>query len=279
MAIITFKSNEIKETGQTLSIAAVATKMAIEHNYKILVISTDFQDKTLEDCFWEQEKAPKLFSGFMKPATVGVQSGIDELVRVISSNKTNPGIIKNYSRIVLRDRLDVMPGSKAKSNEEYERIAANYPEIIQLANNYYDIVLVDLGKRMSEQNANRIVEVSDIVVVNLTQRLKNIDDFVEIRESEDFYKRRNIMLLIGRYDSFSKYNTKNITRYLKEREPVGVIPYNTLYFESCSEGKIIDFFLKMRNIDNTDRNYLFVKEVGNFVSRIIYKIQELQMKI
>ena len=102
---------------------------------------------------------------------------------------------------------------------------------------------------------------------------------MEIRESDDFYKRRNIMLLIGRYDSFSKYNTKNITRYLKEREPVGVIPYNTLYFESCSEGKIIDFFLKMRNIDNTDRNYLFVKEVENFVSKIIYKIQELQMKI
>lgn len=45
MAIITFKSNEIKETGQTLSIAAVATKMAIEHNYKILVISTDFKTR------------------------------------------------------------------------------------------------------------------------------------------------------------------------------------------------------------------------------------------
>ena len=40
MAIITFKSNEIKETAQTLSIAAVATQMAIEHNVKILVVST-----------------------------------------------------------------------------------------------------------------------------------------------------------------------------------------------------------------------------------------------
>ena len=42
MAIITFKSNEIKETGQTLSVAAVATQIAIEHNYKVLLVSTNF---------------------------------------------------------------------------------------------------------------------------------------------------------------------------------------------------------------------------------------------
>ena len=37
MAIVTFKSNELKETGQTLSIAAVATQMAIEHIEKYLL--------------------------------------------------------------------------------------------------------------------------------------------------------------------------------------------------------------------------------------------------
>ena len=42
MAVITFCSNEIKETGQTLSMAAIASYMAIEHNYKILMISTGF---------------------------------------------------------------------------------------------------------------------------------------------------------------------------------------------------------------------------------------------
>lgn len=40
MAIITFWSNTKKETGQSMSIAAVATSMAIEHNYKILLVST-----------------------------------------------------------------------------------------------------------------------------------------------------------------------------------------------------------------------------------------------
>lgn len=40
MAIITFWSNTKKETGQSMSIAAIATSMAIEHNYKILLVST-----------------------------------------------------------------------------------------------------------------------------------------------------------------------------------------------------------------------------------------------
>ena len=49
MAVIAFWSNEEKETGQTMSMVALSTYMAIEHNYRILNISTSFKDKTLED--------------------------------------------------------------------------------------------------------------------------------------------------------------------------------------------------------------------------------------
>ena len=51
MAIIVFSSSEKKETGQTLTTAALATYMSIEHNQKMLIVSTDFNDGTLEDCF------------------------------------------------------------------------------------------------------------------------------------------------------------------------------------------------------------------------------------
>lgn len=279
MAIITFKSNEIKETGQTLSVAAVAAQMAIDHNYKVLLVSTNFKDKTLEECFWEVGKTAPLVNMMTKPAAVGMESGVEGLMRVMASNKTSPEIIKNYSKIILKDRLDVLPSPSVTEYREYENIEDAYPEILQLANQYYDIVLVDLSKRMSEEYAENIIQISDIVVVNLTQRLKSIDDFIELRDAEEFYRRKHIMLLIGRYDAFSKYNAKNITRYMKEKKPVKVIPYNTLYFEACSEGKIIDFFLRLKNIDEADRNYLFTKETTNVVNSIIYKLQELQMKL
>ena len=279
MAIVTFKSNELKETGQTLSIAAVATQMAIEHNRKILVVSTNFKDQTLENCFWEVGKTVNEVLNKDRKAAIGIESGVEGLMRVLASNKTSPEIIKNYSKIVLKERLDILPSPVTQEYSEYEDMLSKYPEMLKVANRYYDIILVDLSKRMPKHCADEIISMSDVIVVNMTQRLKSIDEFIELREQDEFYKRKNIMLLIGRYDNFSKYNVKNITRYLREKKNVSVTPYNTLFFEACSEGKIVDYFLSLKNIDESDRNYLFINEVNNNVTAIINKLQELQMRL
>ena len=132
---------------------------------------------------------------------------------------------------------------------------------------------------MHDNEKEGIINVSDVVIVNLTQRLKTINDFMELRENNDFYKGKNIMLIMGRYDAHSKYNVKNVTRYMKERKQLLAIPYNTLYFEACSEGKAIEFFLRLKNLEEGDRNRIFVDEANRADDAIIYKLQELQMKI
>ena len=47
MSIVTFWNNEKEQTGKTASIVAIATYMAIQHNYKVLLISTSLNDKTV----------------------------------------------------------------------------------------------------------------------------------------------------------------------------------------------------------------------------------------
>lgn len=280
MAIITFRSNEMKETGQTLSLVATATQMAIEHNHKILIVSTNFKDVTLENCFWELDRLNKpVVTGQERVAAVGVDSGVEGLIKVLVSNKTSTDIVKNYSRTLLRDRLDILMSPKTENYQEYIQLASNYAEIVRSADRYYDLVFVDLTSRMEESVAQSILDVSDVVVLNITQRLKNINDFLELKQTDDFYKRRNIMLLLGRYDAHSKYNIKNVTRYLREKRNILAVPYNTLYFEACSEGKVIDYFLKLKNIDENDRNYKFLEEINRIDTEILYKLQELQMKI
>ena len=59
MSIVTFWSNGKEQTGKTLSIVAISTYMAIEHNYRILVISTGHKDDILNRCFWEEKKYKK----------------------------------------------------------------------------------------------------------------------------------------------------------------------------------------------------------------------------
>lgn len=280
MAVITFCSNEIKETGQTLSMAAIASYMAIEHNYKILMISTGFNDLTLENCFWEYNKI-RSTGGVLKQdvGTIGLVSGVEGLIKALNTNRTNTEIVRNYSKIVLKNRLDVLLSPNTRSYQEYVEIAKYYTEILQTANKFYDFVFVDLSKRMPPKEVTEILQTSDIIVMNLTQRLRTIDDFIALRENSELYRRKNIILNIGRYDKFSKYNDKNITKYLREKQQVSVVPYNTLFFEACSEGTVIDLLLKLRSItDDTDRNVMFVKELKNLDNNIIVKMQELQMK-
>lgn len=279
MAIVTFCSNEIKETGQTLSLAAVATYMAIEHNYKMLVISTDFNDLSLENCFWEYDKI-RTNGAIKSDQNIGIESGIEGLIKALNSNRTSNEIIRNYSRIVLRDRLDVLLTPATKLYQEYAEIAGNYVDILQIAKRYYDLIFVDLSKKMPRKDAAAILKLSDIVVINMTQRLKTINDFMTLRQANDFYQRKNVMLLLGKYDKNSKYNIKNVTRYLKEKKMVSAVPYNTLFLEACSEGQIIDFILRAKSVtDESDANSIFIKEVKAVDENIIFKLQELQMKI
>jgi len=281
MAIITFCSKDLKETGQTLSLAAVATYMAIEHNSKVLIVSTSFNDLTLENCFWEYSKIRQ--TGAIKAdnmPSVGLESGIEGLIKILHSNKTSNEIVKNYSRILLRERLDILLSPTAKTYQEYAEICTNYTSILQSANRYYDLIFVDLSKKMPKNEANAILQLSDIVVVNLVQRLKTINDFMKLREQDSFYQRKNVIVSIGKYDKDSKYNTKNVTRYLKEKKTVSAVPYNTLLIEAASEGTIIDIMLRIKNItDNLDENKIFINEIKAINNNITTKLQELQIRI
>ena len=88
-----------------------------------------------------------------------------------------------------------------------------------------------------------------------------------------------MLLNIGRYDKFSKYNIKNVTRYLKEKKDIHAIPYNTLFFEACSEAKAAEFFLRLRRMDIDDRNVAFVQEIARLSKDLVYKLQEIRLKM
>ena len=57
MAIISFWCGDKKESGQTLSMAAIATQMCVEHNMRTLIVDATFDDDTLERCFWNVNKS------------------------------------------------------------------------------------------------------------------------------------------------------------------------------------------------------------------------------
>ena len=88
MAIISFWSSSKGETAKTASIAAITTFLAIQHNYKILVLDTKYNDPSFQDCFWQEDKNVKLINN--DKTKTNIASGISGLSRAILSNKTSP---------------------------------------------------------------------------------------------------------------------------------------------------------------------------------------------
>ena len=209
MSIVTFWNNGKEQTGKTLSLAAICTYLAFEHNYRILVISTGYQNDNLDNCFWEKKQNTKRNLGLFGPNTnVAIEEGISGLTKMMRSNKLSPNQITNYTKIILKDRLEILPTFKGDKNEYNNEIRNYYPDIINLANGYYDLVFVDLDKQVQEDIEEQIMASSNLIVANLSQRLTSINSFIELREEKTIFKSKKTLLLIGRYDKLSKYNIK-----------------------------------------------------------------------
>lgn len=281
MSIVTFWSNGKEQTGKTLSMVAIATYMAIEHNMKILMISTTNNDNTMHNCYFDRKTDKKTTFGVFAPRTGGIaeQNGMQALIRMAKSNKISADIIKNYTRVVFKDTLEVLFSGDTQSLQE--NISQYYPEIITAANQYYDFVLVDLDTNIDEAIQRTILKESDLVIANINQRFTSVDTFKQDRQKNDILASEKTLVLAGRYDKFSRYTTKNIARYLGLKTVLS-IPYSTLFCDSAEEAQVPDMFFnfaKNRNLDRDDKNYIFFQEIGRAVQTIQYRIQELQMKI
>lgn len=282
-SVITFINNLDEESGKTISLVAIATYMAINYNEKILVISTTNKEDKIKSCYFEEQQVKKLRLGLFgdKTSTIDTESGIEGIAKMVRSNKLTPEVITNYTRVVFKDRLEIILGYQPKEEKQADidvtEIDEEYPNLISIAKMYYDRILVDLDNNLSEELRQRIVDHSDLVIVNTSQNLNSIKKLKAKKENSPLLQSSKTLILVGRYDKFSTYNAKNITRFLGEKNQVLTIPYNTLLFEASNEAGVPDLFLRLKRIsDIDDRNAIFMQEVKRATENIIYRLQELQ---
>lgn len=279
MAIISFWSGEDKSSAQTLSMVAVATYMSILHNYKVLVIDANFNDDTLERCFWNT-KNKKSVAQTLNKGKIDLASGAEGLVSAVASNKTSPEIVKNYTKVVFKNRLDILLGLKTKIFEDYEKSMMLYKDLINTANKYYDLVFVDLPKTVKKDYSRAILDMSTVIVYTMPQNLKLIDEYVANIKSQTTLKKGNVIPVLTNVNDDSKYNIKNTTRYIGEKSDIAGIQYNSNFMEAASEAGVANFFLKTR-LSSTpmDKNGLFVNSVDSVSKKILLKLQELKYQV
>ena len=278
MPIVTFWSNSEKTIGQTVAASITAATMAMEHNYKILLISADVYNDSMEGCFGSQLSNKNLLKSIISTPQINIDNGINGLIKMAKSNRITPEIIKDYTKIIYKNRLEVLYSS---TNNEFalEEQMEYFKNIILNASKYYDYVIVDLKKGIKSENTFKILDLSDVVVLNTEQGTKTLKGFFKIPEAKNIVNNQKFIWNICKYDPKSKYNVKNITRTIWKRKPIYSLSYNTLIFESSSEGNLPETLLRLRTIKSDEESKKILEEAKQLIQGIQLKQHELQMRM
>jgi len=273
MAIITFWNESEKENGQTLSIIAIANQMAIEHNCRILLVDACFHDKTIERAFWKHKENKTVQT--LNAGKIDVSSGAEGLVSAVASNKATPEIITNYTKIVYKNRLDILLGLKTEIPEEHEKSLMLYKDLIATANRYYDYVLVDVQKGYRIPSSKALVSQANLIMYTMPPNLMNIDHYLELKETDELVGDKRVMPLLAKSDENSAYNVRNTSRYLRERGIIPCIPYDVRFMEAVNESRTSKYFTSQKLSLSAKTGEYFFKEVERTCVAIINKLKEL----
>lgn len=277
MAIVSFWSSRKKETNQSISAISSALQMGIDRNLKILLIDTAFADDTYDKCFNQEESNE--FVKNLNRGKLDISSGVEGLVLAVTSNKSSPEIIQNYTQPILKGRLDLLAGMATKNKDQYRAAYVNYPDIVEMADKYYDLVIVDLAKGYGDKVVTKILAMSDLIVVTFDQDKELIYEFEKLWGRDPLFSpKERVIPLLTKEDRFSIYNNNNVARRIKMFPGMPSIIYNTQLMEAVQIGEAARFFINLNIASDTSRNKLFLDVVADLNMLLIDRIQQQKYK-
>ena len=67
-----------------------------------------------------------------------------------------------------------------------------------------------------------------------------------MKKNKDLLSPEKVMPLLAKADDKSKYNSKNVSRFIKSRKEVNSVPYSPIFMEAASEAGVANFYLQCR---------------------------------
>ncbi|CAH0121170.1 hypothetical protein PAE9249_03696 [Paenibacillus sp. CECT 9249] len=257
---IAFWSPACGQTGTSTNLAAAAAVIGLDYYMKTLVAYTK-PGSALEPSLVRKpdELAAPAFDN----------TGLDALKRLARSNRLTANIVKDYTRPILKDRLDFLPGP-TDFNEQEDKAGAGelVQHIFACAGQFYDTVLVEVGSGTSDELTNAILEASDVIVVNLNQNAALLDRWLGRGGSFDTLRGKTCVYLLGRYDRQSRYKAGNIARKY-HCKTLFTVPYSAGLMDACNDHAVIEFFMRNRNVRQGHDHYHVVHEVRRLAKTIL----------
>ncbi len=261
------------QTGVTTNSALISSFFAINYSYKNLILRNHFENSTLENI---------LLNGFELTNSLDFDTGIDALfmqtaTSLSSNTNTNSKAnINNYTKELLRKRLDLLQGTNNNNINLYEKqFLESFKQLNSMTNHSYDFTFYDVQSALHNKSNRKILETSDVVVININQN-KFLLDYIFGEEFQNYLKSLNtkIFYIIGNYNDYSTYNLKNIIKaYGVNKDEIGVIEYNRNLSDYCNSGNLIGYLFDNLTAKKSDESYTFINNLKDCTTKIFNVLQ------
>jgi len=257
--IVVFWSPFPGQSGTTTSLLAAATCMGLEYSASLLLLGLlHEEDEAVQRAFYPPENNPSPLPDI----------GMDALLRLLQNRKLETRMLRDYAQPLLRERLDVLPGS-VKPSAGFADLAARWLEpLLDTAKRAYDLVLLDGGSGTAPGWRVELRSRADLLVVCLPQNRFLLERFFESSEGAKLSEQK-AMLVFGQFDQASSLTVNNLQRRFRWQQPAFPVAHNTGWMDAVQHGEAIPYWFRNRKTSRQHENHRFVRQVRALTQALI----------
>ncbi|WIM38550.1 hypothetical protein PO903_18145 [Paenibacillus sp. PK4536] len=251
--------------GKTSSHTALVTlTAALQYRLRILVCHNQAQGESIE-------------SGLMAHGTLVSTAyqesdiGIDSVRRLLSSRKLNKNNISDYTIPLLKDRLDLLPGTMIQSNQTVPDKDSDWQDILNIANEYYDLVIVDIGSGMDKVE---LLKYADGVVVNMSQNINHLESFFTTSKQWASIHQQPWTTVLGAYDPDSKCTISNIRRKYSLKQNIFAIENDAQFRDAWNVQTLLPFVRRNLGVAQPRKYVELFKQATMLTEHVLEQLNE-----
>ncbi|HWT74293.1 MAG TPA: hypothetical protein VN258_06200 [Mobilitalea sp.] len=269
---IAFWSNNNEKCAVSANLAAISVASVIRYPYSVITMENHMCSNNLGKAF-----TGRTANNLMNEVGTNYYDGgaMEGLMRKIYRGGYCKGMIRSYIKEIISKHLYYIPQSRVIHSEifDYEFSHCIY-QLLDMTEEVADICFIDTA---SHQNLSTktILEEADLIVVNLCQSQKILEDFF-LNYSSLITK---AIFIISNYNTHTKLHMKKISNtYDIPIENIAIIPKNEAFLEAFNCGNVVEFITGNYSCPKDNVNYIFMQAIKKTTYMIIKKAVEITKK-
>lgn len=229
------------QTGNTSNCLALAVRLAFTHSFRSLLMHSTLEKSGMERAFYDESDQMGL-AGLK--SQILIETGIDAVLKLIRTGQLQERSMMDYATVLVRDRLEMLPGS-LKGDAVTRRILTDrICEIVDCTRNQYDLVFLDVASGTSDLAA-RALEACDLVLVSLNQNAEVLTNYYQRRDWMDVLDRKPHLILIGQYEQESDWSIAHIRKKFAYKGEIYPMPRNSRWMDAHNDHRVLELFHSM----------------------------------